>query len=624
MRYSALWLSALLCLRTEPVSAEHATGQAKRQLLNADILGAQTYDYVIVGGGTAGLVIANRLSADPSITVAVIEAGSLYQVTNPLISTFPAGDVFFVGSDPKQPLDVQPLVDWNLVTEPQAGANERKFRYARGKCLGGTSARNFMIYQRPTKGSLQQWADAVDDQSYTFDEWLPDFKRSVDFTPPGPTRATNASAEYKAAAFDSGAGPLQVSYSNYAGPFSSWVEGSLNEIGIGHAQDFNSGSLMGAQYCSSTIRPKTQTRETSQTSFLNAATTRSNLKVFSATMAKKILFNAEKKATGVRVTTALNLIGLTINARREVIVSGGAFHSPQLLMVSGIGPASTLRQHGIDVISDLAGVGQNLVDHILFGPAYRVKVDTLSRIVQDPIYLAAQVLEYAQQRGPLTNPVCDFLGWEKVPDSLRGSLSSSSIAELDQFDADWPEIEYLGAPGYVGAFTNLFATQPDDGYQYATILAALVAPTSVGSVTISSDDTDDLPVIDPNWLSTKTDQEVAIAAYKRVREAFASNFMKRVLADDEEYFPGPDVQTDAQILEVIRNTLQTVWHASGTCKMGRASDKMAVVDSRARVFGVTGLRVVDASSFALLPPGHPQSVVYALAEKIARHILSDD
>jgi choline dehydrogenase-like flavoprotein len=133
-----------------------------------------------------------------------------------------------------------------------------------------------------------------------------------------------------------------------------------------------------------------------------------------------------------------------------------------------------------------------------------------------------------------------------------------------------------------------------------------------------------LPLIDPKWLSTKTDQEVAIAAYKRVRQAFASSFMKPVLADEIEYFPGPEVQTDEQILDTIRETLLTVWHASATCKMGKASDPMAVVDNRARVFGVTGLRVVDASAFALLPPGHPQSVIYALAEKISRHILNGD
>lgn len=183
-------------------------------------------------------------------------------------------------------------------------------------------------------------------------------------------------------------------------------------------------------------------------------------------------------------------------------------------------------------------------------------------------------------------------------------------------------------PGYnlffvnsIGDFGSLFADQPKDGYQYASIVAALVAPLSRGNVTITSSDTAVKPLINPNWLTSPTDQQVAIAGYKRVRQAFKSNFMKGVLIGDE-YFPGNAVQTDAQILDTMRSTLQTVWHASCTCRMGTSDDNMAVVDSRARVFGVSGLRVVDASSFAILPPGHPQSTIYALAEKIAADIVA--
>ena len=155
----------------------------------------------------------------------------------------------------------------------------------------------------------------------------------------------------------------------------------------------------------------------------------------------------------------------------------------------------------------------------------------------------------------MTNPVCDFLGWEKVPTSLRNLFSTQTKSELDQFSSDWPEIEYLSAPGYVGDFASLPFTQPKDGYQYATILAALVAPTSRGNVSIVSADTEDLPLINPGWLTSKTDQEVAVAAYKRVRAVFAARAMQPVLADTREYFPGAQVQTDAQILETIKNTL---------------------------------------------------------------------
>ncbi|KAF2719296.1 GMC oxidoreductase [Polychaeton citri CBS 116435] len=580
-----------------------------------------TYDYVIVGGGTAGLVLAERLTENPDITVAVIEAGTYYQITNPILSSTPAGDSFWCGSSPA---DTNPLVDWNFVTQPQAGANGRSIHYARGKCLGGSSARNFMIYQRGTVGSYQQWADAVGDQSYTFNNLLPFFKKSVQFTPPGPSRAANASAEYNPAAFDPAGGPLQVSYANYAGPFSSYMEGSFREIGIPQAQDFNSGSLMGSQYCSSTIRPSNERRDSSQTSFLTTDIRgRDNLKVYDVTRAKKINFNANKKATGVNVVTA-GIAPFTVNANKEVIISAGAFQSPQLLMVSGIGPAATLQRFNIPAISILAGVGQNMWDHVFFGPTFRVKVQTLTRLANDLIYTGAQYIGpyLISKLGPLTNPICDYLGWEKVPTALRNALTPQAKADLAQFSADWPELEYLSAPGYVGDFASLPTTQPKDGYQYATILAALVAPLSRGNVTITSTDTNDLPLINPNWITSETDQQVAIAGYKRVRQAFAASYMQPVLADKREYFPGPAVQTDAQILNTIRDTVMTVWHASGTCKMGKSSDPQAVVDTSARVFGVSGLRVVDSSVFPILPPGHPQSTVYAVAEKIAAQILA--
>ncbi|KAI4604036.1 hypothetical protein KJ359_000163 [Pestalotiopsis sp. 9143b] len=574
-----------------------------------------TYDYVIVGGGTAGLAMAARLSEDPSIQVAVLEAGTYYQAGSPLLSSTPSGDVIGVGASPSD----TNLVDWNFVTTPQAGANSRKIHYARGKCLGGSSARNFMIYQRGTKQSYQKWADAVGDSSYSWDNWLPYFKKSIAFNPPSNSRAANASAEYDATAFNTGAGPLQVGYANWAQPFSSWMEPSLNEIGIPTVDGFNSGSLLGSQYCSDTLSTN-MSRQSSQTSFLDGASGRSNLHVIQFAMAKKIIFDSSKKATGVTYSTGI--LTFTANARKEVILSAGAFQSPQILMVSGVGPAATLKQNGISVIADRPGVGQGMQDHVFFGPTHRVNVQTLTRLANDLIYVGTEFAgDYLpKKQGPLTNPVCDYLGWEKVPRSL---LNSSAAATLDaQFPEDWPEIEYLSAPGYVGDFSNLFTSQPKDGYQYATILGGLVAPLSRGSVTITSADTNTPPTINPNWLTDPTDVAVAIATYKRLRAAFASDAMKGVLADPDgqEYFPGPAVQTDDQILQTIRSTVMTIWHASCTCRMGKKDDPNAVVDSNTKVIGVTGLRVVDASSFALLPPGHPQSTVYALAEKIAAQI----
>lgn len=480
-----------------------------------------------------------------------------------------------------------------------------------------------MIYQRGTKQSYQKWADAIGDDSYTWDSLLPYFKKSVKFTPPGPTRFPNASAEYNPDAFQASGGPLDVTYSNYAQPFSTFLEPSLHEIGVPQAQDFNSGALFGAQYAANTIQPSTQKRESSQTAFLDEAIGRSNLKVYQLSLAKKILFDASKKATGVVLTSNAGLTSYTLTASKEVILSAGAFQSPQLLMLSGVGPRDQLAKFQIPLVAERPGVGQNMEDHVFFGPTWRVNVQTLTRLANDLLYTASQLaIDYSIRKiGPLTNAVCDFLGWEKTP---RALLPAGAASVLDSnFPADWPEIEYLTAPGFVGDFSNLLLTQPRDGYQYATILGGLVAPLSRGTVALASADARDLPLVDPRWLTDPTDQAVAVATFKRLRQAFASRAMQPVLADTTEYFPGTAVvSTDSQILQHIRNTVMTIWHASCTCRMGKVDDPMAVVDGNAKVIGVSGLRVVDASSFALLPPGHPQSTVYVLAEKISAEILA--
>lgn len=253
--------------------------------------------------------------------------------------------------------------------------------------------------------------------------------------------------------------PFQTSQQTHTHLFQGYMEGALNEIEppIPTTEDFNSGSLLGSQYCSSTISPSDQTRESSQTAFLTAADLIgfSNLKVFSLAMAKKINFNPGKKA--VSVTVESNLKTYTINVRREVIVSAGAFQSPQLLMVSGIGPLAQLKKYGIKFVKELAGVGQNLQDHVFFGPSYRVNLETLTKLANNPAYVLSQFAEYtAKQTGPLTNPVCDFLGWEKVPEAFRSGLGSSSLAELAKLSSDWPELEYLSGAGYIGDFSSLF------------------------------------------------------------------------------------------------------------------------------------------------------------------------
>ncbi|KAJ5898499.1 hypothetical protein N7504_008787, partial [Penicillium tannophilum] len=587
--------------RAEPVARRGAP------LLDA------SFDYVVVGAGTGGSVIATRL-AQQSFKVALVEAGGYYELES--LAEVPAADVLPVGSDPS----TSSAVDWGFVTSGQPGANGRSIHYARGKCLGGSSALNFMIYQRPTIESMEQWASVVNDSSYEFDAVLPYYKKSAAFTPPNTNeRAKNATAEYSIEGFESSGGPLQVSYANYAQPFSSWMDLGMNAIGINDTQDFNLGSLMGAQYCSSTIDPSTEFRSSSQSSFL-ANISPSTLTTYTETLAKKIVFD-NKTATGVQVKGALGNT-VTLSAKKEVIVSAGVFQSPQLLMVSGVGPSDILEEHGITLVANRPGVGQNMWDHPFMAPSYRVQVNTLTKFATNLVYAAGQFLDgVTTKNGQLTNPIADFLAWEKIPASLRSGWSQSTKTALDKFPSDWPEAEYISGAGYIGNVSNLLADQPKDGYEYASMLGVLITPTSRGNVTLKSADTSDLPIINPNWLGDTADQDVAIAMFKRMRQAFQSEAMAPVIIGDE-YYPGTGVQSDSEILEFIKNNVMTLWHAACTCKMGTSDDDMAVVDSQARVFGVNGLRVVDASAFPFLPPGHPQSTVYMLAEKISEAIIN--
>lgn len=289
---------------------------------------------------------------------------------------------------------------------------------------------------------MQLWADLVDDQSYTFDKVLPYYKRTVQFGPPRhELRSANATAQYALSAFSDDGQPLQVSYPNYAMSFSSWMKDGMRAIGINETNDFNSGSLFGAQYCSSTIKASDQTRSSSQTAFLTADSFHlQSLTIYKNTLAKRIMFNSRKRAIGVRVQSGP--LEYFLKARREVIVSAGAFQSPQLLMVSGIGPVHVLEKYGIEVLSSLPGVGQNMWDHIFFGPTYRVALDTFTRVAADFAFLIKQLLLFLfAHTGMLTNPVTDFLAFEKIPASQRSGFSVNTEKELSQFPSDWPEVE---------------------------------------------------------------------------------------------------------------------------------------------------------------------------------------
>ncbi|KAF7716523.1 Versicolorin B synthase [Penicillium ucsense] len=560
-----------------------------------------TYDYIVVGGGTAGVTVASRL-AEKGHNVALVEAGGTYEWSRPL-SRIPGAATIGIGAD----VATASSIDWKFVARRVPGANYRDIHYPRGKCLGGS----------PSEGAMNKWAELVGDVSYSFNETLTYFKRTIAFTPPN-AESSRPDTPYNSSAFDSKGEPLRVSYPQFAMPFSTWARQGFSAIGIEEIDGFDSGKLQGHQFCAMTIHPTDETRSSSDAAFLYSGRGLKTLSVYQSTRAEKVLFDSRLRATGVRVS---GIWRYKLWAKQEVILSAGVFQSPQLLMLSGVGPGDTLLHHGIKPVVDAPGVGQNMWDHVFFGPSYPVSVETFSRLTQDPLWLIWQAANYLiRHEGVLTNPSTDYLAFEKLPQHLRQGLSPAVEDTLAWFPGDWPEIEYLAASAFVGNFSNPFFQQPARG-QYGSIVTSIIAPTSRGNVTLRSRDAKDLPIINPNWLDTESDQKLAIAAYRRIREVFQTTAMKAILTGPE-YFPGLQFQSDADILNIIRNTMMTIYHASCTCKMGMKSDRMAVVDHRARVFGVERLRVVDASAFPLLPPGHPQSVVYMLAEKIAADIIN--
>ncbi|KAM5430032.1 hypothetical protein McanCB21832_006960 [Microsporum canis] len=591
------------CVQAAPsVSHIHA-----RQLLGSSfgVPGRnQTFAYVIVGGGNAGLTLATRLAEQQTGRVAVIEAGSFYEIGNGNISEVPATDGMYAG---KAKDDWQPLVDWGYITTPQAGAHGEEIHYPRGKCLGGSSARNYMAYQRGTKSSYATWARLVGDASYTFDRFLPSFEKSLKFTPPNmDLRFKNGTPEYDPTVLGDSSGPLSLTFSNYVQAFGTWATKGFTAMGIPIIKGFQSGSLLGQSYSMFTINATTMTRDSSETSFLRRGLAYPNYMVYQSTMAKRIIFDGDRKATGVIVDT--QGLEYVLSATKEVILSAGVFGSPQLLMVSGIGPAETLQKYGIPVIADRPGVGQNMQDHIYFGPSYRVNAPTFSSF--NNAAFAAQAARDFNERaaGMYTNPTTDAIAWEKVPGPLRSTLSNSTLKDLASFPDDWPELEYISLGAYLGYMNDSTKGDPNDGYNYASLAVALCTPLSRGNLTIQSPDAGVHPLINPNFLTHRADIEVAIAGFKRVRAFWQSEAMKPFVIG-EEAFPGMHIQTDAQIEDIIRRSFQTIYHAACTCSMGRRNDKNAVVDSHSRVIGVQGLRVVDASAFPILPPGHPMATV---------------
>lgn len=495
-----------------------------------------------------------------------------------------------------------------------------------------------MAYQRTTFGALQQWADAVGDQSWTYDNVSSYYQKSLNFTPPDMSkRMANATPKWDSNTLGQG-GPLDLTYSNQASAFSTWAAKAFEYLGMAPIDGFTSGRLFGSGWLVSTINQTSGFRESSEAAFLAPYTNRKNLALYNNTLAEKILFDGNK-ANGVRVNDTKK--SFKLKARREVIVSSGAIQSPQLLLVSGVGPADLLKKHGIPIVADRPGVGQNLIDHVFFGIDWPVKVQTASVLSNDKdgSVLREAVKQFNDsQTGILASPGGEFAAYQDVPTDLRNRFSPQSIKgmfveypgrkyptdmstlELATLPKDWPELQFFPLPSYIGDFDWPGTQDPQDGRMYATILATLIAPMSRGNISIKSSSMQDSPLINPNWLTSQTDIDIAIAGFRRLRQIYATPALREITDYQEEY-PGFHVQSDKEVHQAIKKSFQSMYHPSSTCKMGKGDDPSAVVDSQGRVIGIKNresnsvflmrpgadmtitVRIADASVFPFLPPG---------------------
>jgi choline dehydrogenase len=441
------------------------------------------------------------------------------------------------------------------------GYQGRQIQYVQGMTLGGSSASNYMGYFRPTVGSLQHWAAEVDDDFWSWENVYPAFKRSCNFSSPDPARFT-APVLFDPNAFEQGAGPLHVSYGNFQNDYAAPLGRSLDDLGFRQLNGLNSGELIGYATSTVAIDPEYGTRSSSETSFLQLAAKQSSIKIYPNSIADRVLFDEHKKANGVliRTNSLYQSFLYQLNANREVIVSAGAWHSPQILMLSGIGPAATLNEHGIPVIADLPGVGQNAWDQPFISTSFKVSnVTTYTQIAAGNVQANADATNQFlnQQGGPLASiGGGQAVAFEKYPVSLRQQFSNATLDYLASLPSDWPEAEYLDL-AYSSFPSDL---GPDD--QYLQLGCAMLSPASRGNMTIRSNCILDPPRINPNWLADEGDRQQAVAALKRIRQIMnGTGFVV------EPYAPPASVVTDAEILEWLQDNMSLIYHPSSTCEL---------------------------------------------------------
>jgi choline dehydrogenase len=421
-------------------------------------------------------------------------------------------------------------------------------------------------------------------------------RKSIKYTPANNNlRAKNATVpQAKLESYNANGGPVEVTFANWANPVASYAAAGWKALGLPVLQDLTSGTLIGNQYSPSHQTAGDQSRSTSE-SFLDYAVNsgRSNLFLFTKSTAARVTFDNQKNARSVIAKS--NGVVFELSARKEIVLAAGVMHTPQLLLLSGIGPSATLNKFNIQVIKGLPGVGQNLNDHPIFQHAYEAFAVTGSSLL-NPAFADAAAREYnATHTGILTHNMADHFAWGKFPST---KFSDEANKELAKLPSDWPHYEVVTAD--VGWAPGNFA----EG------VVMLQAMTSRGSVSIASSSIDDQPLLDVKTLSTSTDRELAINAFKLVREYFNTTSLRQITGTDVR--PGIGVQTfwtDDQILAWLRQNISAGSHGCCTAAMGKITDPNTVVDTKGKVLGVKGLRVVDASALPFLPPAHPVSTL---------------